>query len=1104
MAHSDSGKGVVEVWLTEERAWDLDGPVSKDDYIWWKINYDIGITGWSVEKYLELLPDGPQQPGDFAQWSDGAIKWATDKDRLDSKKWNRECLRFVSNAFRQKDAAGESGYSSANNAARNLYRFNQEQGGWQHAPKGAVIFFDAKGSNPDGHVGIYLGDRKDIINAYGTVQEISIDDAMAKGDVGKYIGWSYPPEAWRPEASSKSQSNQPVGKTEFTNAPKNEPKPNAAYMEASGKSETDFTITPTNVQSNIVFHLVVVGDSIAWGTGLNRDEKYSYLAAKWLAEQLGRPVDVKVLAHTGATIDSSNTDSCDLISYPVRYPELTNGTPTLIEQADLITNPNDVDLILVSGGANDVNLDKLLMLDYGKFFGLGNEYGFGCDKIVIGSNVDDIRKRSEDIRPSMYNLLIKLLTECPDARVVVTGYYTGISDNSKGITDAVAAIRPDSQNPITKGYKELDEKLQKDQLVEKSNVFYQTSNESLSKAVEEANGAMRVADSRRLPYDRAAYAPIFFPPDRCYGTDQSWLWKIVEDPVTKAKKTNDNMFEARKTILMNFGWYCKCELCISDPTSSSKSTSIQGKEDIKKLCDKYRRNKLDAIGHPNVDGAKNYSESIIREIRNAWPIWLHPIVQAFDVSHRSLPYGKSLEITYTVSDNDGSGLKQVELWRKDEKSDWQQVKINTLASENGPVSGSFTDSPSAPGKYWYGVHVVDNAGNWNDQKNSNTNGQPSSFEPVEVEVKEVKPSEASVIPTSVTVIAVPSETNQELLRLVHPVKFITSVIFSPDGTKVATISNNGCNPVEGCKEGNIVRIWDAETGSELHQLKHDRAVSQAIFSPDGTKFATINYRTAIIWNADTGLELFKSNDSCYSVAFSPDSIKVATTNNDFITTIWNAITGSELYRLGENTLLFVQVLDVAFSPDGTKMATAEYGHIRIWDPNNGSKLFVLNLPWSYDQVSSVSFSPDGSKLASLSVMSSDARIWDIKTGSELHSLTYGESWNYMKKITFSPDGTKVATVSHDNIARIWDVESGLELHRLNHDGEVSDVAFSPDGNEIATASFDNTVRIWNVGSGLELHRLNHNDDVNCVTFSPDGTKVATGCSDGSARIWKLN
>ena len=62
---------------------------------------------------------------------------------------------------------------------------------------GAVIFFDGKGSNKDGHVGIYLGGGR-ILNAYGKVQEFTIDEAMAKFDVGQYIGWSYPPESWRP------------------------------------------------------------------------------------------------------------------------------------------------------------------------------------------------------------------------------------------------------------------------------------------------------------------------------------------------------------------------------------------------------------------------------------------------------------------------------------------------------------------------------------------------------------------------------------------------------------------------------------------------------------------------------------------------------------------------------------------------------------------------------------------------------------------------------------------------------------------------------------------------------------------------------------------
>ncbi len=113
-----------------------------------------------------------------------------------------------------------------------------------------------------------------------------------------------------------------------------------------------------------------------------------------------------------------------------------------------------------------------------------------------------------------------------------------------------------------------------------------------------------------------------------------------------------------------------------------------------------------------------------------------PITQAFQVSPLSLTSGEPFTIDYTVSDNSGSGLKQVELWRKDEQSDWQEIDRNTLAGENGPTSDSFTDSPSAPGKYWYGIHVVDNAGNWNDEKNTNTNYQPSEFEPVEVVVKE--------------------------------------------------------------------------------------------------------------------------------------------------------------------------------------------------------------------------------------------------------------------------------------------------------------------------------------------------------------------------------
>lgn len=134
-----------------------------------------------------------------------------------------------------------------------------------------------------------------------------------------------------------------------------------------------------------------------------------------------------------------------------------------------------------------------------------------------------------------------------------------------------------------------------------------------------------------------------------------------------------------------------------------------------------------------------------------------PTVQAFKVTPipPNLNLGETFTIDYTVLDKGGSGLKQVELWRKEENGDWPSDPIQTMAltDGNGPITDSFTDTPPAPGRYWYGLHVVDNNDNWNDEKNSNTNEPSISSEPVEVEVKE-----NAITPT--TLLAASSETFQ--------------------------------------------------------------------------------------------------------------------------------------------------------------------------------------------------------------------------------------------------------------------------------------------------------------------------------------------------------
>jgi hypothetical protein len=50
----------------------------------------------------------------------------------------------------------------------------------------------------------------------------------------------------------------------------------------------------------------------------------------------------------------------------------------------------------------------------------------------------------------------------------------------------------------------------------------------------------------------------------------------------------------------------------------------------------------------------------------------------------------------------------------------------------GSFSNPLYDPPSA-GTWWYGIHVVDGSGKWNDEQNSQTNGVPD-LGPVRVTV----------------------------------------------------------------------------------------------------------------------------------------------------------------------------------------------------------------------------------------------------------------------------------------------------------------------------------------------------------------------------------
>jgi WD40 repeat protein len=361
----------------------------------------------------------------------------------------------------------------------------------------------------------------------------------------------------------------------------------------------------------------------------------------------------------------------------------------------------------------------------------------------------------------------------------------------------------------------------------------------------------------------------------------------------------------------------------------------------------------------------------------------------------------------------------------------------------------------------------------------------------------------------------------------------------------------------------VIRLWQVR-GGDLHQLAawsgHETDINALAFSPDGKRFASLDYETQPaqirdikIWDVtalDVPAEGWPANLTAklVDVAASADGKYWAVARSvereggsghtwDTLTEFCDAGSGKLLWEVARKVHQFSSSQRVVFSPDSQRLATMDrawsdkpISSLQVWDIPSRKKLYELDNGGEH-----ILFSPDGRWLATMS-LNGAIHFWHAFNGKP--AFTHQPSKKYEQSaseiqygvvLAFTPDSKflVLATgllleVHADGLKEIdafgFPEESAFWAYFFSRKvaGRAGCLAISPDGRYLAASSWPGKVDSWD----LERRRL-HQRVADCpksgtgggtqaayfnslwLAFSPDGKNLAYATEFGAVHLWDL-